>query len=252
LPIADFQCYFLVFVRLIIGAAFFHIISKHSAPISKVIEYLPRNIPRILINRTVVHPSTTASAEGDDHDDDNEKEFRENYVFDAYLLGFCDDVTRALARQLFKKPPNTDTDTDTTPTDNSKKKKQQRQRSRRTTKKNNGPQQHDSSYGGRLLTTVLKGEDEEYDAEDWSAAISVPPERVLLFPGAVASKDDTTSSELTYREIAHCDGCSKRIRGVIQKCVACFDYDLCQKCFPSLSKTHHKGKHSFNAEPAAA
>jgi hypothetical protein len=203
--------------------------NPNSAPISKVIEYLPRNIPRILINRTVVHPST-ASTEGDD----NEKEFRENYVFDAYLLGFCDDVTRALARQLFKKHSDTPDS-----------KKRQRRR------KNNG-QQHDSSYGGRLLTTVLKGEDEEYDAEDWSGAISVPPERVLLFPGAVASKDDTTSSELTYREIAHCDGCSKRIRGVIQKCVACFDYDLCQKCFPSLSKTHHGGKHTFSADPAAA
>jgi hypothetical protein len=207
--------------------------NPNSAPISKVIEYLPRNIPRILINRTVVHPST-ASTEGDNHDD-NEKEFRENYVFDAYLLGFCDDVTRALARQLFQKQhPETPPD-----------KKRQRRRN-----KNDG--KHDSTYGGRLLTTVLKGEDEEYDAEDWSAAISVPPERVLLFPGAVASKNDTTSSEQTYREIAHCDGCTKRIRGVIQKCVACFDYDLCQKCFPSLSKTHHGGKHIFNAESVAA
>jgi hypothetical protein len=194
-----------------------------SAPISKVIEFLPPNIPRILINRTVVHPSTSSAEDEGEEEDENEKEFRENYVFDAYLLGFCDDVTRALARQLFKNPETPD-------------------------KKRRGKNGKDA-YGGRLLTTVLKGEDDEYDADDWST-LSVPPERVLLFPGAVASKDDT--SDLTFREIAHCDGCSKRIRGTVRKCVACFDYDLCQKCFPTLSKTHHNGKHSFNAEPASA
>jgi len=32
------------------------------APISKVIEYLPRAIPRILINRTIVHPKKTTTA----------------------------------------------------------------------------------------------------------------------------------------------------------------------------------------------
>ena len=196
---------------------------KFSAPISKVIEYLPANIPRILINRTIVHPSTSSVVEeSDEENDENEKEFRENYVFDAYLLGFCDDVTRALARQLFKNPETPE--------------------KRRRNKNGQDP------HGGRLLTSVLKGEDDEFDADEWSL-ISVPPERALLFPGALASKDDT--SELTYREIARCDGCSKRIYGTIQKCVVCFDYDLCQHCFPALSKAHFDGKHHFSAEPAA-
>lgn len=144
-----------------------------SAPISKVIEYLPPNIPRILINRTVVHPSTTPAEVDDDdeNDDDTEKEFRESYVFDAYLLGFCDDVTRALARQLFK-PPETPT---TTP--DSKKR-------RRTTKADKQQQQQDSNvYGiGRRLTTVLKGEDDELDAKDWRA-ITVPPNVSSCFLG---------------------------------------------------------------------
>jgi hypothetical protein len=194
-----------------------------SAPISKVIEYMPPDIPRILINRTIVHPSSSLT--DDDRDLENrEAEFRTNYVFDSYLLGFCDDVTRALARQLFNVPevPN-------------------------SPRRKKNVVQH--AYGGRMLTTVLNGEDDEHSADEWSV-ITVPSERVLLFHGALASKNDAT--ELTYREIAHCDGCSKKIRGIVQKCMACFDYDLCHKCFPSLSKTHHGGKHIFSKESSAA
>lgn len=190
-----------------------------------MIEYLPPKIPRILINRTIVHPSTS-SVEDNEHEDgdgDDEKEFRENYVFDAYLLGFCDDVTRALARQLFKRP-----DPPEKPYPPSKTGK--------------------DPYGGRLLTSVLKDEDDEYEADDWSS-LPAPAERVILFHGALASKDDT--SEVTYREVVHCDGCYKRIHGKIRKCLTCFDYDLCQKCFPSLSKSHYDGKHTFTAEPAS-
>jgi hypothetical protein len=177
---------------------------------------LPPGIPRILINRTIVHPSTRSTDSTED-----EKDPRDDYVFDAYLLGFCDDVTRSLAKKLFND------DVPQTPVEKKKRGKPV----------------------GRLLSKVLKGEDTEYDAEDWES-LAVPPERVLLFPGAQASHGDSTE-ELTSREIAHCDGCSKRIKGTIQKCIACFDYDLCQKCFPSLSKIHHGGKHTFSTEPAA-
>ena len=187
-----------------------------------MIEYLPANIPRILINRTVVHPSTSSVDDENENEADSnasEKEFRKNYVFDAYLLGFCDDVTRALARKLFDCPETPD--------------------KKRRRKKGKDP------YGGRQLTSVLLGQVEEFEAEDWES-LTIPAERVLLFPGALASKDDT--SEVTYREIAHCDGCSKRIYGTIQKCVNCFDYDLCVSCFPRLSKTHFDGSHCFSAE----
>jgi hypothetical protein len=194
-----------------------------SAPISRVIEYLPTNIPRILINRTVVHPSASLWSEEED-EEEHEKEFRENYVFDAYLLGFCDDVTRALAKTLFKKAPS-------------------------TPERNVNQKGDKDDCGGKLLTEVLGDDHDEYDSKEWSS-LTVPPERVLLFPGALASKED--ASEMEYCEIAHCDGCSKRIRDVIKKCVVCFDYDLCQKCFPTLSRTHHGGTHSFNSEPAAA
>jgi len=183
-----------------------------------VIEFLPPGIPRILINRTVVHPLTRSADSTEE-----EKDPRDNYVFDAYLLGFCDDVTRCLAKKLFED------DAPTTPE-----------------KKRRGDA--GGKPVGRLLTKVLNGKDNEYDAEDWES-LTVPPERVLLFAGAQASHGDSTE-DLTYREIAHCDGCSKRIRGTIQKCIACFDYDLCPKCFPHLSKLHYDGTHVFSAEPA--
>lgn len=186
------------------------------APISKVIEYLPPGIPRILINRTIVHPSTRSP-----DDVAEEPEFRKNYVFDAYLLGYCDDVTRALAKRLFRD------DVATTPT--------QKKRKGNTTT-------------GHLLAKVLKGEEQGYNAEDWNS-VTVPAERVLLFPGALSSQADN-SDDITYREIAHCDGCSKRIRGNIRKCIDCFDYDLCEKCFPEASLSHYEGKHRFTCEPA--
>ena len=88
----------------------------------------------------------------------------------------------------------------------------------------------------------------------------VPHDRVFLFPGAQISSSSSSSSiddtnkckkvveEPLYREVVYCDGCSSRIMGIVQKCVSCFDYDLCQQCYPKLSKTHHDGKHHFVAE----
>jgi hypothetical protein len=218
------------------------------APISKVIEYLPCNIPRILINRTIVHPATTPASHqtpDDDNDEDEYKDFRDNYVFDAYLLGYCDDVTRALARRLFNDTTSNSKEIVLKTVDNKKK----RRITSSTEQDIRGSVQN--QYCAGLLTSVLEGKEDNWNAEEWSSCnVDVPTERVLLFPGALASRDDT-SSEMDYREIAHCDGCSKRIHGIIEKCVNCFDFDLCQTCFPSLSKTHFDGTHSFSAENAA-
>jgi hypothetical protein len=171
-----------------------------------VIDYLPPNIPRILINRNVVHPPVARLLE-DDEDEEEEEDFREDYVFDAYLLGFCDDVTRALVKEMTGNEENVE---------------------------------------GKLLS-CLKEEDELYNADDWSS-MALPKDRVFLFPGASRGDD---SSEYSYREVAHCDGCSGHISGTIRKCVQCFDYDLCEACYPKLSKSHHNGKHKFLSEPAS-
>jgi hypothetical protein len=194
-----------------------HFAFVFSAPISKVIKYLPANIPRILINRTIVHPPE--EIHGDCIDDDNnstdseDPEFRNNYVFDAYCLGFCDDITRALGTRLLSGSGG--------PT----------------------PHIHEVDERGELLATIAHsgGDDSAYSLEDWEK-VGIPHERVFLFPGAEAP---TGSEEVAFREIAHCDGCSKRIIGTIRKCVECFDYDLCQECYPKVSKMHYEGNHQF-------
>ena len=180
-----------------------------SAPMSHVIDYLPPNIPRILINRNVVHPPIARCLEGnDDEEEKKEEDFREGYVFDAYLLGFCDDVTRVLVKEMTGSEEKAE---------------------------------------GKLLA-CLKEDDELYNANDWSS-VALPKDRVFLFPGA--SRGDDSSSEYSYREIAHCDGCSGEISGTIRTCVQCFDYDLCEACYPKLSKSHHNGQHKFLTEPAS-
>jgi NAD-dependent SIR2 family protein deacetylase len=175
------------------------------APMSHVIDYLRPNIPRILINRNIVRPPMSNFEEDSDSDDD--EDFRKDYVFDALLLGFCDDVTRALVKEM-------------TGTPNDEK--------------------------GKLLS-CLEDDDELYDIGEWDS-LTLPKDRVFLFPGASRGDD---ISEYSYREIAHCDGCAKQITGTVRKCVQCFDYDLCEACYPMLSKKHHKGQHTFSSEPAA-
>ena len=238
----------------------------YSAPMSKVIGYMPANIPRILINRTIVHPktSTVEKSSDSDDDDDEDRDFRDDYVFDAYLLGYCDDVTRVLAKKLFA----TDTRDGTTELNNEKNQTfcqllatvRQRGADKSTSddhSAHNDEDEDDNNDHNNSDDDSVQPP-EMFKAEDWSFC-KVPEERVVLFPGAEPSagtgygddgmEDD--NSEMTFREIAHCDGCAKRIEGTIQKCVDCFDYDLCQKCFPKLSKSHYNGQHLFAAEPAA-
>lgn len=212
------------------------------APISKVIGYLPANIPRILINRTIVHPQHQASsstAEGtmdDDNDETEEPDFRDNYVFDAYLLGNCDDVTRALVKKL-----RAEEESEGAPLHN---------------------MQDDLEEMGRLLSEVRSEEEEQrnddgdddeddcevlYRAQDWETA-TVPAERVFLFPGAQPPSPPLEES-VELQEVCHCNVCSKRIvKGHIHKCLTCFDYDLCSSCFPKVSKKHYEGKHQFGKE----
>jgi Zinc finger, ZZ type len=196
-----------------------------SAPISKVIDYFRPNIPRILINRTIVHPKHSSDEENmySPHDV-IVKDFRDGYVFDAYLLGFCDDVTRVIGKLLFSNTPE----------------------------QSSKDSLEDVNKTGKLLAT-LSEDNGEFNSKDWTATTNVPFERVFLFPGAqTPSKDDVSYNknveEPLYREVVYCDGCAERISGIVQKCVSCFDYDLCQSCYPTLLKTHYDGKHHFIAE----
>lgn len=179
------------------------------APISKVLSYLPAGIPRILINRTFVHPKHSVSEDLNETSD----EFRETYLFDAYLLGFCDDITRMLAKSLFR------------PSDESGKS---------TNVKRGEPF---LCTGEEKLEGKLK--------EEAFVCSGVPSERVLLFPGALPIAE---SPDQVYCEVAHCDECSKQIKGTIYKCLTCFDYDLCVHCYKATHRQHFGGQHEFTTE----
>lgn len=197
------------------------------APISKVVGYFPPNIPRILINRTIAHPTCDTEADGDPNTNSIpacDRDFRDGYVFDAYMLGFCDDVTRALAKRLFAEQDSNSQATGSKPS---------------------------QCFEGALLAT-LDDTNGHYKKEDWihsKLTSSIPRDRIFLFPGALAPIDnEDDASVLTYREVAHCDCCSLRIQGTIHKCAACFDFDLCQQCYPVQSKKHFDGSHQFVRE----
>ena len=65
---------------------------------SKVIEYLSPSIPRILINRNIVRPKKSIPMVKNDPNE--EHDHRDGYMFDVCLLGFCDEVTRSLAKLM--------------------------------------------------------------------------------------------------------------------------------------------------------
>lgn len=220
------------------------------APISKVIGYLPSNIPRILINRTIVHPRSSPSNSdgGGDRDDDSDEEkeepdFRQDYVFDAYLLGNCDDVTRALVREL--RADDTDPAGRAAPKSPDDLVEMGRLLSEVRTQENVGSGKGDDDDGG--------GDGEVlYRAEDWETA-KVPAERVFLFPGAQPPTPSLEDSPVQLQEVCHCNACSKRIyKGHIHKCQQCFDYDLCGVCFPKVSPDHYEGQHTFGIEAVQA
>ena len=211
------------------------------APMSSLTQYLSPSIPRFLINRNVVKAAnqrirdTTADEEGGGEKSvEEEKDTRDGYVFDACLLGFCDDVSRALVKEL-----------------NCGAKE----------KSNKESERGDACYSDGETPRMLCNVEEEYRGADGNVhgLHRHPSDRVLLFPGAVISKQGKTNgggnsdSESSYcREVARCDGCGKEIKGegVIMKCQDCFDFDLCRKCYESkkIAESHFDGKHTFVQE----
>jgi hypothetical protein len=57
-----------------------------SAPMSKVVDFLPPNVYRALINRNIIHPPSKDEA----------------FLFDICLLGDCDNVVRVIKDQLMR------------------------------------------------------------------------------------------------------------------------------------------------------
>eukprot|EP00804_Cyclotella_cryptica_P005653 CCRYP_000026-RC/>CCRYP_000026-RC protein AED:0.03 eAED:0.03 QI:890/1/1/1/1/0.66/3/1291/184 len=64
----------------------YHSTPLFRAPMSKVVEFLPPDLFRVLINRNIIHPTPSQTAD--------------NLSFDACLLGNCDDIVLAIKRQI--------------------------------------------------------------------------------------------------------------------------------------------------------
>jgi hypothetical protein len=182
---------------------------------SKVINYISPSIPRVLINRTYVKPPASKLRDDpSDSESENEVDFREDHIFDAYLLGDCDSVTQALAQDLrwpISMPKKTNAKT-------------------------------------RRVDAVAKPlplRESSCDKEETNKEIV---NRTFVFQGAILEKHDNGESDVEVHDVVHCDGCQQEIVGTIMKCDVCFDFDVCVRCFPKMTKRHFKGSHPFSKE----
>jgi len=175
------------------------------APMSKVVEFMPPNILRVLVNRNIVSAPNSSKK----HHDSTGK----SCLFDACLLGNCDDVVHALKKKMIESEFEVSA----------------------------GAQYFDKATISQIPFGVIPGE----SAGEWLQ--NQPVESVLLFPGALPySLQEQDNDNLTIH--VHCDECRKEIGGLVYSCETCFDFDLCSDCFPKLSKTHADGKHNFKKD----
>ena len=192
---------------------------------SKVIQYLSPHIPRILINRNYVKPPKESTQNDKDEGDNNaslENDFRKDYMFDAYLLGNCDAVTRALSRELGWET--------TSPFDENGGEDREVIQSL--------PLRNDSS-----TNNINGGSDPSPTGH--KRKTNALSDRTFVFPGAVLDRGE---SEVADKEVVHCDGCNCEVTDTIMNCTQCFDYDLCKDCFPNVPRKHFKGKHIFKTK----
>lgn len=202
------------------------------APMSKVIGYLSSSIPRILINRNYVSPPKTSST--CDNDDDEKLRDGGSYIFDACMLGNCDEITRSLVQEMDWL---------------------EKEKSGKKEKCDNIAISNDCS--------LLRKDDKISKQSNSTSKIKKIPEviptsscarmegnpildRTFIFKGAVLDNDE----EVLINETVHCDGCTAEISGVVMRCSTCFDYDLCKKCYKKekKEKNHFSGLHDFIAE----
>ena len=211
---------------------------------NKVIQYLPSNIPRILINRNIVQMPKTNAAPTTTTACSNEEEFvRDGYDFDAYLLGNCDDIINALSQRMdiLKKQKHDKENQHHEPSPSSP-----------ITKISNN-----NYLSGKIVTNQDIVNMQQNKNNNINESIL---QRTLLFKGADVNElllmddnniyDATTKTLTATKEIVLCDNCNMQINTYAMKCNVCFDYDLCYNCYNSSNcvKEHYNGSHAFIKE----
>lgn len=204
------------------------------SPMNTVIKFLKPNIPRILINRNIVVPKNI-NHENNGSSDEDEVDHRNGYIFDAVLLGFCDEITRAFAFIMQNKCSNMKKVGSNLIATKDLKFLTKHNRTAKLF-----PFHSDDCKLLSQAHEILESLNEKY-------LLRHPIERIILFPGAKfdsAVEDD----DVSYVEVVNCNGCHKEIDGQIMTCSVCFDYDLCKKCHRTLKRSHFDGTHKFHLE----
>ena len=211
------------------------------SPMNRIIQYLRPSIPRILINRNIVAPKNM-TVDDEAMNDADEQDHRNGYIFDAILLGFCDEITRAFAYIMQNHQD-----------DVQDKKRYSNLNNDRTPKTKKGLKSANGLKYSRLLPfhseecVLLSDARDQLENLDRKSLHHHPVERVILFPGAKLDVP-VDDEDMIYHEVVNCDGCHKVIKGDIMRCNTCFDFDLCSKCHCQFSKTHFNGSHKFLVE----
>ena len=214
------------------------------APISKIIKYLRPSIPRLLINRTIVIPKHT-DGDSDDLDEAGEdKDHRDGYLFDALMLGFCDEVIKALSYVLSN---GNGSNANANASSNSNGKSINSESTKKSNNKTNTTRLFPfQSQDCKMLCNDMS----KVESIGETCLLNHPMDRILMFPGGKLEVHN--NDEISYHEVVHCDECHCIIKSTIYKCIDCFDYDLCPKCHSckAINKNHHGGEHTFIAEKA--
>ncbi|KAL3816365.1 hypothetical protein ACHAXA_000443 [Cyclostephanos tholiformis] len=202
------------------------------APMSKVVNYLKPDIPRILINRNIVRVPKISSTD-------------DGYPFHACLLGDCGErminflsvfvvfwikrfpLGETHPSPFFFLPSEVDVVVEAL------------------------ARRMEGMYAGKKSSTT--GIERDGATTNGSTSIDEtrlhdqPKECILLFDGADVS-NSSDEAQVQQKLVVHCDECHDAIEGRVYCCKTCFDYDLCGACYPFSSLAHANGKHDFAVE----
>lgn len=194
--------------------------SLQVAPISKVMGWLPHEIPQILINYEVVAPPR-ATSDG----------------FDVSLIGEADVIVAHLAAAMGLDIERGGTQGDTeggTPGDTA------------GTATSGGGAVHPNVVAARGPDAVVER------GAVWAPEARRNQADGELFVRRAAELLTKDAADVLMVETVTCDACTDLCGGDVWACQACFGYDLCGRCFHSGGvETHQKlegSKHTFVKE----
>jgi hypothetical protein len=236
------------------------------APISKVMGWLPPATPQVLVNRDVVAPPRAAS-EG----------------FDVSLIGEADTVVAHLAHAIGLAIPPPDAPPDASPCPDGGADAYDSVHAASAVTREDAAVGRDTyacaiaaaEVALAVSDTAAKSADEALWAHPrrvlraagpaavvgrgavWAPSLPVSIEAANAWVASAAAQlagdADAGDEEDASAETVSCDGCAVKLapRDILWACGACFDYDLCGRCYGSKHGRHtqdHGPAHTFVQE----